>query len=116
MKQAAGKRSQTVLISSSAHPTIPILPMAIEIERPHQLGRARTRAMVEEIAATLARELNLTYAWEADRLVFRRRGLHGHIEVEDEAVRVFVQKGRLVPVSEAWIRREVEAVMDEYLG
>ena len=90
--------------------------MAVEIERPHRLGRARTRAMVEEIATTLAEKLNLTYAWEADRLVFRRRGLNGHIDVEDDAVRVYVKKGRLVPVSDAMIRREVEAVMDEYLN
>ncbi|MDX1546931.1 MAG: polyhydroxyalkanoic acid system family protein [Rhodothermales bacterium] len=90
--------------------------MAVEIHRPHTLGRAKTRQMVEAIAASLEEKLKLRHAWQGDRLVFRRTGLDGHIDVEDHAVHVYVRKGRLLPVSEGWIRQQVEAVMDEYLG
>lgn len=90
--------------------------MALEITRTHSLDKAETRRMVEAIAASLSRDLHLSYTWEGDRLLFKRTGVNGHIDVDDSAVHVVVKKGRLLPVSEAWIRQQVEAVMDQYLG
>ena len=66
--------------------------------------------MVEAIAASLSRNLHLAYLWEGDRLTFKRTGVHGHIDLEEGAVHVFVKKGRLLPVSETWIRQQVEAL------
>ncbi len=90
--------------------------MAVEIQRTHHLNKAATREMVEEIAASLGTKLNMTYRWEDDRLVFQRVGVKGHIAVADHTVRVFVSKSPLLPISEGWIRTQVEAVMDQYLG
>ena len=89
--------------------------MAVEITRPHMLGKPEARRMVEAIAASLSTKLNLSYAWSGDRLTFKRTGVNGHIDVEDDAVHVFIKKGRLLPVSDAWIRQQVETTMDEYL-
>lgn len=72
--------------------------------------------MVEEIAASLNQMLHFHYHWEGDRLAFKRTGVHGHIDVADHEVHVFVSKSPLLPVSEGWIRAKVEAVMDQYLA
>ena len=90
--------------------------MAVQINRTHSLGKQKARAMVEEIAASLGQKLNLRYAWQDDRLTFKRTGITGHIDVADHAVEVYIKRNRLVPVSESWIRAQVEAVMNQYLG
>ncbi len=90
--------------------------MAVQISRRHHLGKAATRKMVEEIATSLGQKLTFRYHWEGDRLSFKRTGVYGHIDVADHEVRVFVSKSPLLPVSEGWIRAQVEAVMDQYLS
>ena len=90
--------------------------MAVQITRSHHLDKATTRRMVEDIATSLSQKLSFRYHWEADRLVFKRTGVSGHIDVDDHRVDVFVSKSPLLPVSEGWIRSQVEAVMDEYLA
>ena len=90
--------------------------MAVQITRPHTLGKQQARAVVQEIAASLQEKLHLDYAWDGDRLTFKRTGLSGHIEVAADYIDVSVKRSRLLPVSESWIREQVEAVMNEHLG
>lgn len=90
--------------------------MAIQINRPHALGKQKAREMVEAIAVSLRQQLSLSYAWQGDRLTFKRTGITGHIDVLEHTVEVYIKRSRLVPVSEGWIRAQVEAVMDQYLG
>ena len=90
--------------------------MAVQINRPHALGKQQARAMVEDIAVSLRQKLSLSYEWEGDRLIFKRTGITGHIDVAEHAVEVYIKRSRLVPVSEGWIRAQVEAVMNQYLG
>jgi putative polyhydroxyalkanoate system protein len=90
--------------------------MAIEIHRAHHLDQAASRQLVEALAEELAEDLNLRYHWEGDRMVFRRPGAHGHIEVEDGEVRIYVKKNAFVPISESWIREQIEAHLNEHLG
>lgn len=90
--------------------------MAVQINRTHALGKQKARAMVEQIAESLRQELRLRYEWQGDRLMFKRTGITGYIDVADNAVDVYIKRSRLVPVSENWIRAQVEAVMNQYLG
>lgn len=89
--------------------------MAVDITRSHHLDKATTRRMVEQIAASLNEQLSFTYTWEGDRLTFARTGVNGYIELAETTVRVYVRKSPLLPVSEAWIRQQVEEALDEHL-
>ena len=90
--------------------------MAVDITRTHHLDKEASRRLVEKIAAALDDKLHFKYAWEGDQLTFRRSGVHGYIAIADHQVRVYVRKSRLLPVSEGWIRQQVEAALDEYLA
>ena len=79
------------------------------------MDKAATRRVVEKIAASLRTSLHFAYHWQGDRLTFQRTGVNGFIDIADQRVRVYVKKSRLLPVSEAWIRQQVEAALDEYL-
>ena len=90
--------------------------MAVQINRAHTLGKQKARAMVEDIAVSLRQKLGLHYEWQGDHLTFKRTGITGHIDVQEDTVDVYIKRSRLVPVSESWIRTQVEAVMNQYLG
>ena len=89
--------------------------MAVDISRSHHMDKATTRRMVEKIAASLRESLHFDYAWEGDRLNFERIGVKGYIDIADHQVRVYVSRSFLLPVSEDWIRKQVEAALDEYI-
>ncbi len=79
------------------------------------MDKATTRRVVEKIAASLGETLHFTYTWHEDRLTFERIGVNGHIDIADHRVRVYVKKSPLLPVSEGWIRQQVEAALDEHI-
>jgi len=90
--------------------------MAVEITRSHHLDKATARRMVKDVAAPLTDQLGLRCRWEGDRLTFERLGAKGFIEIADQQVRIVVNKSPLLPVSEAQIREQIEATLDEYLS
>ena len=79
------------------------------------MDKATTRQVVEKIAASLGESLHIDYAWQADRLTFEHIGVNGYIDIADHRVRVYVTRSFLLPVSEDWIRQQVEAALDEYI-
>ncbi len=89
--------------------------MAVDISRSHHMDKATSRRVVEKIAASLRESLHLDYSWHEDRLTFERIGVNGYIDIADHRVRVYVERSFLLPVSEAWIRKQVEAALDEYI-
>lgn len=89
--------------------------MALRIVRRHSLGPAAVRTLLDDLARELAADLQLRHRWEADRLVFERTGLRGHIALGDGLLEVVLRKSRLLPVSEAWLQQQVERRLDEHL-
>ncbi len=88
--------------------------VSIKIHRTHNLSKSSITEIVEDIASDLSEALNIRYQWEGDRLVFKRLGVSGYIEVEGQAVTVYINKSPLLPISDAQIRRHVEEKMDEH--
>lgn len=89
--------------------------MVVHVTRTHSLGAHAVRRRVEDIARDLSRDLRVRYTWEGDQLIFHRRGAKGHISIDEEAVHVTVKTSRLLPVSDSWLRAEVEKLLDEHL-
>lgn len=88
--------------------------MAIEITRTHHTDRATARRHVESFAEHLSSKLKIRYGWEGDRLTFKRTGAKGAVEVDDAHVHVHVTRGKLLPVSETWLRAQIEEELDRY--
>lgn len=89
--------------------------MAIHITRGHPYDKHTARIKVQHVAEELAQDLSLRYAWEGDRLLFKRTGARGHIEVSDHAVEVYLRTSRLLPVPEKWLRQQIEAHLTAHL-
>ena len=89
--------------------------MAVDISRSHHMDKATTRGVVEQIAESLRESLHFDYRWHGDRLTFERIGVNGYIDIADHRVRIYVKRSFLLPVSESWIRQQVEAALDEYI-
>ena len=83
----------------------------IHIERPHQLNKARLRRQVEELADKLEQEFEYNSEWHGDRLIFKRTGAQGHIDLEDDRVVVDIKLGVLFRP----IAKKVESTVQDYL-
>lgn len=79
------------------------------------MDKATTRRVVEKIAESLRASLHFDYQWQGDRLTFERVGVNGHIDIADHQVRIYIKRSFMLPVSESWIREQVEATLDEYI-
>jgi putative polyhydroxyalkanoate system protein len=90
--------------------------MAIEILRRHPLTREEARMRIEDLAARIAGVLGGQYGWEGDRMLFESRTANGFIEVGDGDVLVYLNKSRMLPVSETWLREQIETQIDAHLS
>ena len=89
--------------------------MPIYIHRKHHLTFEEARSQVALAAEDLAVQLKIKYNREGDRITFKRTGLKGHIDVDPFAVRVHLDRNPLLPVSDAWLKAQVEEYLDLHL-
>ena len=89
--------------------------MPIEVTRPHQLDAPTLRRRAEQMAEHLGSRLKLQYEWSGDRLLFRRRGLDGYIDISGDEVTVWIDKRRFVPVSSSYLQKQVELELERAL-
>jgi|GEM_PF-123979 len=88
--------------------------MSIDLHRLHHTTRLEARERVEAIAADLVEDLSIAYTWEGDRLSFRRTGLSGYIDVDDQALHLYLKRSRFLPLSESWIENQVTAHLNAH--
>lgn len=88
--------------------------MALHLERPHHLDKEAAREQVAEVVEEIAPMIKAGYHWEGDRMTFKGRGVRGAIEVDDRMVRVEVVRSPLLPVSERWLRKQIEERLDAH--
>jgi len=89
---------------------------SIAIQRRHQLGRKRVRALVRELAQTLEQELDATCHWHGDELRFERTGASGRVKVADDQVRIDVELGLLLRPMKGRIAAQINERLDDLLG
>ena len=65
----------------------------IHMKYKHSLGPQETRDRVEEIAKELKREYKIDYAWKGDRLLFRRSGAAGNLDLRDGLIELDINLG-----------------------
>ncbi len=89
----------------------------IEIRHPHKLGPERARAVIDELAAGLARRFSLHgMNWTGDTLHFRGKGAEGLIAVGGDDVHVRVKLGGMLGLMRPLIESEILRELSERLA
>ncbi|NLG59055.1 MAG: polyhydroxyalkanoic acid synthase [Gammaproteobacteria bacterium] len=88
----------------------------IDIRHPHSLPLPRAREAIEEAAQRLSQKFGIDYAWDGDRVDFRRSGLDGRIHLAPGELRVTARLGFLLSAMKGPIETEIRRVLAERLG
>lgn len=92
----------------------------IHIKYKHSLDREQTRQRVEEIAKDLKKEYKMDYAWKGDRLLFKRSGAAGSLDLGDGFIELNIKLGLvLAPLKgkiEKTIKQNIVAEMSDKKG
>lgn len=88
----------------------------IHITKSHHLDQDTVRVNVQELADTLVEKLSAEYRWESDRLVFRRSGASGYVQIGDQEVEVEVKLGMLLKPLKNTIEKTITDYLDQHLA
>ncbi|MGH8164211.1 MAG: polyhydroxyalkanoic acid system family protein [Rhodanobacteraceae bacterium] len=87
---------------------------SIDIQRSHNLGLERARAVTNGVAEAMARKFGIDCAWEGDAMRIKRAGMDGRIEVATDSVRVRAQLGLMLGAFKSRIEEEIRHQLDEH--
>ncbi len=65
----------------------------IHIKQKHTLPIGEARKRVEAIARDLQREYKINYAWKGERLLFKRQGVTGYLELGEGFIELKIKLG-----------------------
>lgn len=88
----------------------------IDITHDHSLTHAKARKAVEDVAKKLSAKFDFEYAWEGDRLAFKRSGVDGSIDVEPKQVHVKAKLGFLLSAMQGTVEKEIRRVLADKFG
>jgi len=88
----------------------------IDIERPHNMGATRARAVIDNFAASLQEQFGLTNHWQGDVLQFSGNGVSGAITISATAVRVTAQLGLFLSPLRGKIEQDIRSKLDRHLA
>lgn len=86
----------------------------IDIRKEHSFDLPGAQRIADELARDLAAKFDIDYAWQGDAIVFRRAGVHGEIEVDDECVHVRARLGFFLSYLKPAVEREIDRWLDEH--
>lgn len=88
----------------------------IIIRRDHGMTLKKARQAAEHIAAELAEEFAIDYAWDGNRLDFSRTGVAGSIVVDKQHVEIRARLGLMLSLLRHKIEAEIHRFCDENFG
>lgn len=88
----------------------------IDLERSHELGIKRARAVVDKVAVSMQKKFGMSSQWDGDVLRFARSGVEGSIEVAKDRVRVQARLGLMLGLMKATIADEIRRQLDAHFG
>lgn len=86
----------------------------IRICHSHNLGHQQARKTVQKIADELAERHGVDCNWQGDWLNFRRHGLDGSIQVQDDQVTVLANLGLALLPLRGRLTQEVKTLLDRH--
>jgi putative polyhydroxyalkanoate system protein len=88
----------------------------INVKRHHQLDRKRLRKEVEHLAQKLSNDLSVDYQWEDDRLVFKRTGANGFIQIGKDELEIEIKLNLVLTPLKGTIEKNITEYLDEHLA
>jgi putative polyhydroxyalkanoate system protein len=88
----------------------------INVKRQHQLDRKRLRKEVEHLAQKLSNDLSVDYQWEDDRLVFKRTGANGFIQIGKDELEIEIKLNLVLTPLKGTIEKNITEYLDEHLA
>jgi putative polyhydroxyalkanoate system protein len=88
----------------------------INVKRHHQLYRTRLRKEVEHLAQKLSNDLSVDYQWEDDRLVFKRTGANGFIQIGKDELEIEIKLNLVLTPLKGTIEKNITEYLDEHLA
>ena len=92
----------------------------IHLKYKHSLSPEQARQRVEQIAKGLKKEYKIDYVWKGDRLLFKRSGAAGNLDLGDGLVELNIKLGiALAPLKgkiEKTIKQNIVAEMSANSG
>lgn len=85
----------------------------IDITHAHSLSHAKALKAVEDVAKKLSEKFDFDYAWDGDRLDFKRSGVDGSINVAPKQVHVTAKLGFLLSAMQGTVEKEIRKVLAE---
>ncbi|QOC21408.1 polyhydroxyalkanoic acid system family protein [Wenzhouxiangella sp. AB-CW3] len=90
--------------------------MSIDIHKPHDKTLEEAQQVADELAQDLAEKFDIEYGWDGDTIVFERFGVHGEIDVDEEAVHVRAQLNFLLTYLQPKVEAEIHRYLDEHFA
>ena len=88
----------------------------IHISKQHNLDNETIRNEVQNLAEKLSEELSAKYDWEGDRLVFKRSGANGHIDISEGEIDIEIKLSLVLTPLKGTIEKTVNNYLDEHLA
>ncbi len=89
---------------------------SIEISKAFTMPREELRDQLDDLAQQLGQDLQLECKWLSDDcLDFRRSGVDGQINIDDEEIELTVTLGVLMEFFSGKIEREIRDFIDQHI-
>ena len=85
----------------------------IIIRRRHDKSLAEARTAAEPMAGELQEEFDLDYAWDGNRMRFKRPGVTGELTLDEKEVSLSIRLGLLLFAVKPAIERAAHRYFDE---
>jgi len=88
----------------------------IHINKTHTIDYDTVRQEVQHLADKLSEDLSADYEWDGDRLVFKRKGASGHIDISESEIDIEIRLGLVLTPLKGTIEKKIDDYLDEYLS
>lgn len=88
----------------------------IHLKRNHSLDRKHIRQEVEHLAEKLSKELSIDYQWENNRLIFKRTGANGFIDIHKDEIEIEIKLNLVLTPLKGTIEKSITNYLDERLA
>jgi putative polyhydroxyalkanoate system protein len=86
----------------------------IDIRKEHSFDLEGAQKVADALARDLAEKFDIDYGWEGDCIVFRRAGVNGEIDVDEQCVHVRARLGFFLSYLKPAVEREIHRWLDEH--
>ena len=89
---------------------------SIDIHAHHTLSHDEALAAADQLSCDLSEKFGIDYGWQDEVIHFERPGVHGHILVMENELRIQAQLGFMLMMLKAPIEQEIKRHLEEHFG